>query len=107
MDAGDVTTAADVEASWHTRKAAEKGRESAVEGVPMALPALSLAAKLMHRAASHGVAVEPADDDELGSRLMRVVAEAQAAGLDAEAELRRAARRYAERVRAAEDSAAT
>ena len=107
VDAGDVTTAADVEASWHTRKAAEKGRESAVEGVPMALPALSLAAKLMHRAASHGVTVEPAVDDELGSRLMRLVAEAQSAGLDAEAELRRAARDYADRVRAAEDSAAT
>jgi len=103
LDAGDVTTAADVEASWHTRKAAEKGRESAVEGVPMALPALSLAAKLMHRAASHGVAVAPADDDGVGSRLMELVAQAQAAGLDAEAELRRAARRYGERVRRAEN----
>ena len=98
-----VTTAADVEATWHSRKAAEKGRESAVEGVPMALPALSLAAKLMHRAASHGVPdVAPADDDGVGSRLMTLVAEAQASGLDAEGELRAAARRYAERVRAAE-----
>ena len=97
-----VETAADVEATWHARKAAEKGRGSAVEGVPPALPALSLAAKLMHRAASHGVVVDPADDDGLGSRLMLAVAEAQVAGLDAEAELRAAARRYAERVRAAE-----
>jgi len=97
-----VETAADVEATWHARKAAEKGRGSAVEGVPPALPALSLAAKLMHRAASHGVVVDPADDDGLGSRLMLVVAEAQVAGLDAEAELRAAARRYADRVRAAE-----
>ena len=107
LDAGDVATAADVEASWHTRKAAEKGRESAVEGVPMALPALSLAAKLMHRAASHGVPdVAPADDDGVGSRLMALVAEAQAAGLDAEAELRAAARRYADRVRSREGSGA-
>ncbi|MGH3976172.1 MAG: MazG family protein, partial [Pseudonocardiaceae bacterium] len=45
--------AAEVEANWHTLKAAEKGRESAVDGVPVGLPALSLAAKLMHRAASH------------------------------------------------------
>jgi XTP/dITP diphosphohydrolase len=97
--AAGETTAADVEASWHARKAAEKGRESAVEGVPLALPALSLAAKLMHRAASHGVAAPAADDDGLGSRLMLLVAEAQAAGLDAEAELRAAARRYASRVR--------
>jgi XTP/dITP diphosphohydrolase len=97
-----VTTAADVEATWHSRKAAEKERESAVEGVPMALPALSLAGKLMHRAAAHGVAVDAADDDGIGSRLMLLVAEAQAAGLDAEGELRAAARRYAERVRDSE-----
>lgn len=102
-----VSTAADVEATWHARKAAEKGRTSAVEGVPMALPALALAAKLMHRADSHGVAVDPGDDDGLGSRLMRLVAEAQSAGLDAEAELRGAARRYADRVRAAEGRAST
>jgi len=99
---GGVTTAADVEAGWHARKAAEKGRESAVEGVPTALPALALAAKLMHRAASHGVVVPPGDDDGLGSRLMELVAAAQAEGLDAEAELRAAARRFSERVRAAE-----
>lgn len=95
-------TAADVEASWHARKALEKGRGSAVDGVPMALPALSLAGKLMHRAASAGVQVEPGDDDGLGSRLMEMVAQAQSDGLDAESELRGAARRYAERVRAAE-----
>ena len=95
-------TAADVEASWHSRKALEKGRGSAVDGVPMALPALSLAAKLMHRAGSAGVLVEPGDDDGLGSHLMHLVARAQADGLDAETELRTAAHRYAERVRAAE-----
>lgn len=95
-------TAADVEATWHTAKAAEKGRESAVEGVPMALPALSLAAKLMHRAESHGVQVEPAEGDGVGARLMRLVAQARAAGLDPEAELRAEARRYADRVRTAE-----
>jgi XTP/dITP diphosphohydrolase len=108
--AGGVSTAADVEATWHSRKAAEKGRTSAVEGVPMSLPALALAAKLMHRADSHGVTVDPVDpgdDDGLGSRLMRLVAEARAAGLDAETELRAAARRYADRVRAAEGRAGT
>jgi XTP/dITP diphosphohydrolase len=95
-------TAGDVEASWETLKAAEKGRDSAVDGVPMGLPALALAAKLIHRARSHGVEVPVMDDDGVGSRLMALVTEAQAAGLDAEAELRAAARRYAERVRAAE-----
>ena len=96
------TTAEAVEATWHTAKAAEKGRESAVEGVPMALPALSLAAKLMHRADSHGVTVELPGDDSLGSRLLRLVAEARVAGLDPETELRVAARDYADRVRTAE-----
>jgi XTP/dITP diphosphohydrolase len=101
-EAGVVTTSEDVEASWHTLKSAEKGRESAVEGVPLALPALALATKLVHRARSHAVAVEPADDDGIGSTLMTLVAQAEAAGLDPEAELRAAAHRFAARVRAAE-----
>lgn len=98
----DTLSVDDVEATWHARKALEKGRGSAVDGVPMALPALALAGKLMHRAVSAGVQVAPADDDGLGSRLMELVALAQADGLDAETELRTAVRRYAERVRAAE-----
>ena len=98
----DTWSVDDVEATWHARKALEKGRGSAVDGVPMALPALALAGKLMHRAAAAGVQVAPGDDDRLGSRLMELVAQAQADGLDAETELRTAVRRYAERVRAAE-----
>ena len=54
-----ATTAADVEAGWERQKAAEKGRTSAVDGVPMALPALSLATKLVHRAEKNGVDVDP------------------------------------------------
>jgi len=100
-DAG-ATTAAEVEATWHTSKTAEKGRGSALDGVPLALPALSLAAKLMHRSRSHGVVVDPVDDDGLGSRLMQLVAEGQSQGVDAETELRAAARRYLARVTAAE-----
>jgi XTP/dITP diphosphohydrolase len=101
--AGTVAvTAGDVEATWETLKSAEKGRTSAVDGVPMSLPALSLAAKLLHRAHSHGVDVPVTDDDGVGSRLMQLVTESQAAGLDAEQELRAAARRYAARVRSAE-----
>jgi NTP pyrophosphatase (non-canonical NTP hydrolase) len=95
-------TAGDVEATWETLKSAEKGRASAVDGVPMSLPALSLAAKLIHRAHSHGLEVPVADDDGLGSRLMQLVTDSQAAGLDAEQELRAAARRFAARVRSAQ-----
>ena len=101
-DAGTTTTAAAVEAGWHTAKAAEKGRGSALDGVPIALPALSLIAKLMHRAEAHGVHVEPPEDASIASRLVRLAAEARAAGMDAEGELRRAARDYTARVRAAE-----
>lgn len=97
-----AATAADVEAGWERQKAAEKGRSSAVDGVPMALPALSLATKLVHRAEKNGVDVDPVDGDDLGARLMSLVVESRAAGLDAEAELRAAARRFADRVRAAE-----
>jgi XTP/dITP diphosphohydrolase len=95
-------TAADVEAGWERAKAAEKGRSSAVDGVPMAMPALSLAAKMVHRAEKNGVAVAPVDGDGLGDRLMGLAVEARAAGLDPEAELRAAVRRFAERVQAAE-----
>jgi XTP/dITP diphosphohydrolase len=95
-------TAADVEAGWERAKAAEKGRSSAVDGVPMAMPALSLAAKMVHRAEKNGVAVDPVDGDGLGDRLMALAVEARAAGLDPEAELRAAVRRFAARVQAAE-----
>ncbi len=95
-------TAADVEAGWERQKAAEKGRASAVDGVPMALPALSLATKLVHRAEKNGVHVAPVDGDTMGDRLMLLAVEARAAGLDPESELRAAARRFADRVRAAE-----
>jgi XTP/dITP diphosphohydrolase len=96
-------TAEHVEANWEVLKAAEKGRESAVDGVPTGLPALALVAKLMSRAAKAGVPVSPDPDDaSFGGRLLRLVAEAQATGADAETELRAAARRYADAVRAAE-----
>jgi len=102
----DAPTAEHVEANWETIKAAEKGRSSAVEGVPLAQPALALAAKLMSRAQKAGldipVAALPFPPGDIGELLLGVVAEARRRGLDAEAELRGAARRYADRVRAAE-----
>jgi XTP/dITP diphosphohydrolase len=100
--AGTATTAADVEAGWEALKAAEKGRTSSVEGVPMALPALALAGKLLHRAEKSGVVAEHEPGDSLGGSLWRLVAEARAAGLDPEAELRGEIRRYVAAVQAAE-----
>jgi XTP/dITP diphosphohydrolase len=67
---------------------------------------LQLAAKLQSRAERAGVvaALPPAadPDGELGAQLFELVRRARAAGLDAEAALRRAALRYATAVRAAE-----
>jgi len=102
-------TAEHVEASWEELKKAEKGRRFAVDGVPLALPALVLADKLLSRAERAGVAVAvpavdtaPAEETDLGDLLLGLVAAARRSGLDPEAALRGAARRFAERVRAAE-----
>ena len=102
--AGAASGSADeLNETWERQKAAEKGRTSAVDGVPVALPALALAAKLVARADRHGVhAPVPAPADSLGGRLFALVQEAVAAGLDPETELRRVARDYRRAIVAAE-----
>lgn len=72
-------SAADVEAQWQARKTAEKGRTSVTDGVPRAMPALMLAAKLLGRAERGGVSVPVA-----GDRQARAVAQLDSAGLLAE-----------------------
>jgi len=52
-------SADDLEGSWESLKAAEKGRTSVTEGVPLAQPALSLAAKLQRRGTRLGAPVPP------------------------------------------------
>jgi XTP/dITP diphosphohydrolase len=96
----DVEDASEVERNWEQLKAAEKGRGSVLDGIPLALPALSLAEKTLGRAGR--VEVAPTLTDALGDRLLGLVVEARAAGLDAEQELRGAVRRLAEDVRGAE-----
>jgi len=103
----DPVSVDDVEASWEVLKAAEKSRTSVLDGIPVALPALAFADKVLGRAAKVGVRpvetprpVEPVET--LGDRLLRLVVEARAAGLDPEQELRAAVRRLADAVRAAE-----
>lgn len=101
----DAATAAHVEARWDELKSAEKGRTSALDGIPSALPALSLAAKTIGRATRAGVAPEPPDVDPaaaVGELLLAVAARAYAAGLDPEQELRDAVRGYAAAVRSRE-----
>ncbi|MGO2112657.1 MAG: MazG family protein [Pseudoclavibacter sp.] len=109
---------------WSEAKAVEKrDRESIVDGVPAGLPALARADKLLGKArqvglegdsdggvadsgAARAVAEAVRDDAEhraaeaaLGERLLDVVREARAAGLDAERALRRATRELESRIR--------
>ena len=103
-----------VEASWKALKAAEKGRESVTDGIPTALPALVLAAKMLRRAGDLDVApvCDPvmlaadraweAADGEVGELLLALVSRFHDAGLDPEQELRAAVRRYRDEIRAAE-----
>lgn len=98
---GDETaqTAGDVEAAWFERKRREKGRTSVTDGVPMAMPALPLIEKLLHRAEKGGVALPPIDpqvealldEHDPGELILEIVAAARARGVDADAAARRAA----------------
>jgi XTP/dITP diphosphohydrolase len=87
--------------NWERIKKAEKARGSAMDGIALAQPALSLAAKVLGRAERAGVEV-PLPSGDLGAQLLAFVARARADGLDAEGALRRAALEYAEAVRHAE-----
>lgn len=96
-----------VMARWDELKRVEKpSRESVLDGIPQAMPALALAAKLVGRAEKVGLApastVVPATESELGDELLATVVAARAAGLDAERALRDALRRLQHDIRAAE-----
>jgi XTP/dITP diphosphohydrolase len=108
---GDVSVTGpdEVMANWDEIKAAERaaaggGRASALDGVPLAQPALALAAALQRRARRAGAPASlPAGDprvSETGAALFGLAASADAAGLDAEQELRAAASAFADQVRA-------
>ena len=62
---GDVTaeTANGVAVDWEAIKKAEKGRTSVTEGIPAALPALALAAKLQRKATAIGMVLPGLADE--------------------------------------------
>lgn len=111
--AGDAD---DLNERWEKQKIAEKGRTSAVDGVPVAQPALALAAKLVARAdrarLDHAALInsgelgpearESAVDQEFGARLFDLVREAVDAGVDPEGALRRATLAYRAAIQTAE-----
>lgn len=87
--------AAAVNEAWEAIKAEEKSeRTDPADGVPPTLPALLYADKLVDRLSRAGrpVHVEP-DAEALGERLLALVVEARADGVDPEQELRDAVRR--------------
>jgi ATP diphosphatase len=116
----EIATAEQQLASWEEIKAREReakraaagsapARLAALEEIPVALPALTRAAKLLRRAEREGLgdlaplasgAGEALDERALGDALLALVARAQRAGLDPEDALRAANARLLERARA-------
>lgn len=94
-----VDSSADVLENWEKQKAAEKGRTSAIDGVPLAQPALPLATKVLYRLKklNYDLSVsEPiklkadVDQDQFGQILLGLITQAVDKGLDPEAALRQA-----------------
>jgi XTP/dITP diphosphohydrolase len=85
-------TPEEINEAWEAIKATEKQRDAVTDGIPPTLPALLYADKVLDRLARGGQPVAPVGDD-LGDRLLALVAEARASGLDPEQELRDAVRR--------------
>lgn len=96
----------DADATWEARKAVEKGRTSALEGIPEQLSALARAQKVVSRTRSRAVPVEldetTVSAEQVGSEVLVLVQRAQASGIDAEQAVRDALRSLENDIRAAE-----
>jgi XTP/dITP diphosphohydrolase len=92
---GDVeeTDPARINETWEAVKAAEKQRAGVLDGIPLELPALSRAAKVLDRLERAGTPLRKTDPSDLGDRLLALVAEARVSGVDPEQALRDAVRR--------------
>jgi XTP/dITP diphosphohydrolase len=96
-----VNSSSEVLENWEAQKAVEKGRTSAIDGVPLAQPALTLVSKLLYRASKSNYKLpitEPVklpdgiDQDQFGQLLLGLISQAVEKGLDPEAALRGAAK---------------
>ncbi|HLM23054.1 MAG TPA: MazG family protein [Propionibacteriaceae bacterium] len=98
----------DLHYTWEQRKAAEKGRTSALQGIPEQLSALARANKIISRVRSRRLELVLPDDpttaEEVGAQILALAARAQAAGVDPEQALRDAVRVLEARVRDAESA---
>jgi XTP/dITP diphosphohydrolase len=97
---------ADLHHTWEQRKAVEKGRTSALQGIPEQMSALARAHKIIGRARSRrvelGLPDEPVEADALGREVVALVARAQAHGIDPEQAVRDAVRQLEQQVRTVE-----
>ncbi len=96
-----VNSSSEVLENWEAQKAVEKGRTSAIDGVPLAQPALTLVSKLLYRASKSNYKLpitepvklpEGIDQDQFGQLLLGLISQAVEKGLDPEAALRGAAK---------------
>lgn len=97
---------ADLHYTWEQRKAVEKGRTSALQGIPEQMSAMARAGKIISRARSRRVSLElpaePVTAETVGAEVVALVARAQASGIDPEQAVRDAVRTLESQVRAAE-----
>ena len=103
-------TGDDVMLNWDNHKAKEKPhRQSILDGIPQALPALALADKVIGKAEKAGLIDAPTehpipiqDEADLGRLLLAIVQSARAKGLEPERALREATRELQVEIRTIE-----
>jgi uncharacterized protein YabN with tetrapyrrole methylase and pyrophosphatase domain len=84
----DPVSAETINEVWEAIKSSEKQRSSVTDGLPSSLPALLYADKIVDRLTRAGTPVDADPDGDLGERLLALVVEARASGLDPEQLLR-------------------
>ena len=86
-----VDNSQDVLENWEKQKALEKGRSSIIDGVPLAQPALPLAAKVVYRINKLNYSLpisqpiklnDQTNQDQFGEILLGIIAQAVEKGLD-------------------------
>jgi XTP/dITP diphosphohydrolase len=103
-------TGDDVMLNWDNHKQREKPeRESVLDGIPQALPALALASKVIGKAQKIGLLdasapspIQLNDEEQLGALLLSIVQSGKALGFDSERALRNAVRDLSDDIRRAE-----
>ena len=105
----EVSGTEEIIENWEAIKAREKGRTSAIEGIAMSQPALSLVSKILYRAEKFSVDLhvdkfssEQATEKSVGEALASVIAWAHENEIDAESALRAQAREMVRQIQEAE-----